>query len=78
MRYVPLFWRNYVAWALLILNKAEEIMAAEEDLKLEGGEEEAPAGGGKKKLIIIALLCLLVGVGIGAGVFFVLGGGSSD
>lgn len=53
-------------------------MAAEEDLKLEGGEEEAPAGGGKKKLIIIAVLCLLMGAGIGAGVFFFLGGGSSD
>lgn len=50
-------------------------MAAEQDLKLDGGEqEEAPSGGGKKKLIlIIVAVVLLIGIAVGATVFFMMG-----
>lgn len=51
-------------------------MAAEQDLKLDGGaQEEAPSGGGKKKLIlIIVAVVLLIGIAVGATMFFMMGG----
>lgn len=53
-------------------------MAAEQDLKLDGPTEEAPSGGGKKKLIIIIVAALLlVGIAVGATLFF-MSGDSAD
>ncbi len=51
-------------------------MAAEQDLKLDGGnaEAEAASGGGKKKLIIIILIALIVLAGAGGAAFFFLTG----
>lgn len=55
-------------------------MAAEQDLKLDGGNTaaEAPAGGSKKKLIlIIAAAVLLIAVAVGVTLFLVGGDDSS-
>ncbi|MAX99203.1 MAG: flagellar protein [Oceanospirillaceae bacterium] len=52
-------------------------MAAEQDLKLDGGAEgeEGSSGGGKKKLIIIIIaVLLLLGGGAGAAYFFLFMG----
>ena len=51
-------------------------MAAEQDLKLEGGAapEEPPKGGKKKLILIIVLVLVVLGVGGGAAAFFLLGG----
>ncbi len=51
-------------------------MAAEQDLKLDGGNAtgEAPAGGSKKKLILIIVgVVLLIAVAVGATLFLVGG-----
>lgn len=56
-------------------------MAAEQDLKLEGGNAatEAPAGGGKKKLVlIIVAVALLVTAAVGVTLFLVSGDSSGD
>lgn len=55
-------------------------MAAEQDLKLDGGNAtgEAPAGGGKKKLILIIVgVVLLIAAAVGATLFLVSGDDSS-
>ena len=55
-------------------------MAAEQDLKLDGGNAtgEAPAGGGKKKLILIIVgVVLLIAAAVGATLFLVSGDESS-
>jgi len=58
-------------------------MAAEQDLKLDGGgnggDAAAPAGGGKKKLIIIILaILLIVAAAVGATLFFLSGDDSEE
>ncbi|UXD88227.1 flagellar basal body-associated FliL family protein [Thalassolituus hydrocarboniclasticus] len=56
-------------------------MAAEQDLKLEGGNAaaEAPAAGGKKKLVlIIVAVALLVTAAVGVTLFLVSGDSSGD
>ena len=55
-------------------------MAAEQDLKLDGGNAtgEAPAGGSKKKLILIIVgVVLLIAAAVGATLFLVSGDDSS-
>ena len=51
-------------------------MAAEQDLKLEGGAapEEPPKSGKKKLILIIVLVLIILGAGGGAAAFFLLGG----
>ena len=56
-------------------------MAAEQDLKLDGGGDagETPSGGGKKKLIIIIVaVLLLIGAAVGATLFFLSGDDESE
>ncbi len=64
-----------MAIAILTMSIGEnDVMAAEQDLRLDPVEEEVEATGGKKKLIIIIVAAiLLIAIGIGLTVFLLTG-----
>jgi flagellar FliL protein len=66
-------WHGYCKFDLL---QEISVMAAEQDLKLDGaGQDEASSGGGKKKFIlIIVAVVLLIGLAVGTTVFLMISG----